>query len=271
MTRTGDTWCTVQKQWRNDGFREEWWNRIAGQIIQRVTRPADGGEERVEPKITWYGQSTVGIEFGGVRIVIDPFRIPAGQPEADVILLSHHHPGHLSPVDIARVFREHTVVYASTRAAERLDRSLNAQRLVAGDVIHHGPLTIQAVAAYNVNKFRHPGVLVHPPESQGLGFVIDIDDLSFYFAGDTDVIPEMDQIGPVDYAFLPVGGGSVMTAEEAAQAATVVQPSIAIPIHYGGPTGSLEGARRFSNLVPDQVRVWIMTPPSDSSDLQPEN
>ncbi len=162
------------------------------------------------------------------------------------------------------------MVYASLLATKTLDRSLNAKGLVPGDVIHHGALTIQAVAAYNVNTFPRPGVLVHPPESQGLGFVIDIDDLSFYFAGDTDLIPEMGQIGPVDYAFLPIGGDSVMTAEEAAQAATVVQPSIAIPIHYGGPAGSLEDARRFSNLVPDQVRVWIMSPLGDSSALQPE-
>jgi L-ascorbate metabolism protein UlaG (beta-lactamase superfamily) len=229
-----------------------------------VKGPVDGWEERVEPQVIWYGQSAVRIEAGGARIVIDPFRIPAGQPEADVILISHDHPGHLSSDDIVRVFGEHTVVYASRLATKKLDRSLNAQKLVPGDVIHRGALTIQAVAAYNVNTFPRPGVLVHPPESQGLGFVIDIDDLSFYFAGDTDVIPEMDQIGPVDYAFLPVGGDSVMTAEEAAQAATVVQPSIAIPIHYGSPTGSLADARRFGDLVPDQVRVWIMTPPGDS-------
>ncbi len=218
----------------------------------------------MELQVTWFGQSAVRFEAGRVRIVIDPFRIPDGQPEADVILISHDHPGHLSPEDIARVFGKHTVVYASPLAVERLDRSLNAQRLVPGDVIQHGALTIQAVAAYNVNKFRRPGVLVHPPENQALGFILEIDDLSFYFAGDTDVIPEMDQIGPVDYAFLPVGGDSVMTAEEAAQAATVVQPSIAIPIHYGISTGSLADARRFGDLVPDQVRVWIMAPAGDS-------
>lgn len=223
----------------------------------------------MEPLIDWYGQSAVRIEAGGLCIVIDPFRIPPSEPEADVLLVSHEHPHHLSPDDIKRVAGERTAIFASTAAVEELDPALNAQALVPGEVVHQGALTIQAVAAYNVNKFDRAGVLMHPPASRSLGFVLEIDDLSFYFAGDTDVIPEMDRIGPVDYAFLPVGGATVMTAEEAAQAATMVQPSIAIPIHYGSSSGSIEDARRFGNLVPDQVRVWILAPPGDSSASQP--
>jgi L-ascorbate metabolism protein UlaG (beta-lactamase superfamily) len=65
--------------------------------------------------------------------------------------------------------------------------------------------------------------------------------------------------GPVDYAFLPVSGRAVMTAEEAAEAVAIIQPSVAVPVHYGAMMGSIDDANRFAELVPDDVRVWIMT------------
>jgi L-ascorbate metabolism protein UlaG (beta-lactamase superfamily) len=212
----------------------------------------------VEPQITWYAESAIRIVTGGMRIIIDPFRIPDDQPETDVLLVSHDHPEHLSSRDIERVVGAHTAVFASRVAAEKLAGISNVQVIEAGDVVQHGALTMEGVPAHNVNKFTGSGALVHPPEAGSLGFLLEIDDLSFYFSGDTDVIPEMERIGPVDYAFLSVGGTTVMTAEEAAQAASSVQPSIAIPIHYGASAGTVEDACRFAELVPDQVRVWIM-------------
>lgn len=210
----------------------------------------------MEPQITRYAQSAIRIDSDGLHIYIDPFQLPEGQPPADVLLISHEHRDHLSPEDIAKIRVESTAVFASARAAEQIPGPVRALR--PGDTEQHGGLRLWAVPAYNVNKFRSPGVPFHPRENENLGFVIEVDDLSFYFAGDTDVIPEMEQIGPVDYAFLPVSGQFVMTAEEAAEAARIVQPSVAIPVHYGALVGSVEDARRFASLVPDQVRVWIL-------------
>jgi L-ascorbate metabolism protein UlaG (beta-lactamase superfamily) len=200
-----------------------------------------------------------------MRIIIDPFRIPDDQPETDVLLVSHDHPEHLSSRDIERVVGAHTAIFASPAASEKLAGISSVQVIEAGDVVQHGALTIEGLPAHNVNKFTRSGALVHPPEAGSLGFLLEIYDLSFYFAGDTDVIPEMARIGPVDYAFLPVGGTTVMTVEEAAQAASLVQPSIVIPIHYGTSAGTVEDARRFGDLVPDQVRVWIMAPSGNPS------
>ncbi|ACZ38447.1 MBL fold metallo-hydrolase [Sphaerobacter thermophilus] len=212
----------------------------------------------MEPRITWFAQSAVRIEVGDLTIYIDPYHLPDDVTPADVLLVSHHHGDHLSPDDLAKVRTEQTTVVASPAAASRLEQPV--QVLAPGETTTVGSLRIRAVPAYNIDKFRSPGVPFHPREEQHTGFVLEIDDLSFYFAADTDVIPEMDEIGPVDYAFLPVSGTYVMTAEEAAEAARRVQPSIAIPIHYGAVVGSVEDARRFAELVPDQVRVWIMEP-----------
>lgn len=212
----------------------------------------------MEPQITWYAQSAYCIDAGGLRIYIDPYHLPDDQPPADVLLISHDHSDHLSPDDIAKIRRSATVVVATERAAAKLDAPVQIIR--PGETAQYGKLGILAVPAYNVAKFRSPGVPYHPKDSGYAGFVLELDDLSFYFAGDTDVIPEMEQIGPVDYAFLPVSGKFVMTPDEAADAARIVRPTVAIPMHYGSVLGSEEDARRFAELVPDQVRVWIMTP-----------
>ena len=71
-----------------------------------------------------------------------------------------------------------------------------------------------------------------------LGFVVE-GSARVYFAGDTDLFPEMDALGPIDVALLPVAGWGLtlgpghMDAHRAAQALQLIRPKIAIPIHWG--------------------------------------
>ncbi len=214
----------------------------------------------MEPGITWHAQSSIRIEAGGMQIYVDPYHLPDGEPEADVIIISHEHGDHLSPDDIDKVRTDKTTLFANPTAAEKLGGDVVV--LKPGESATVGALKIRTVPAYTTTKFRPSGEATHPKSSDHLGLILEIDDLTFYAAGDTDVIPEMESIGPVDYAFLPVSGKYVMTPEEAAEAARIVQPSVAIPVHFGAIVGSREDAERFAELVPDQVRVWIMTPAS---------
>ncbi len=214
----------------------------------------------MDPKITWFAQSAMRIEHGGLRIYIDPFKMPEGEPPADVLMLTHSHHDHLSPDDIAKVRNDNTTVVVGPDVADKIDGPYT--ELKPNESTQIGNLSVRAVPAYTTTKFRDSGEATHPKEHQHVGFVFELDDVSFYFSGDTDVIPEMNDIGPVDYAFLPVSGVFVMTAEEAAEAARIVQPSVAIPCHYGVVVGSEEDARKFAESVPDQVRVWIMEPVS---------
>lgn len=212
----------------------------------------------MEPQITWFAQSAFRIEHGGLRIYIDPFKIPDGAPSADVLLLTHDHFDHLSAEDIAKVRSSGTQVFAGPAVAGKIDQPVT--ELKPGDQSRYNGLNVRAVPAYTTSKFRESGEATHPKESEHVGYVFEVEDLSFYFMGDTDVIPEMEGIGPVDYAFIPVSGVFVMTADEAAEAARIVQPSVAIPCHYGHVVGSVDDARSFADQVPDQVRVWIMEP-----------
>ena len=214
----------------------------------------------MDPKVTWFAQSAFRLEHGGVRIYIDPFKIPDGEPTADILLLTHDHGDHLSAADIAKVRDANTAVVAGPAVSDKIDQPFTELR--PGDATTIQNAKIRAVPAYTTSKFRESGEATHPKESQHVGYLVEIDDLTFYFLSDTDVIPEMNEIGPVDYAFVPVSGVFVMTAEEAAEAVKIIQPSVAIPCHYGVVVGSAEDARRFADLVPDQVRVWIMDPVS---------
>ena len=119
-----------------------------------------------------------------------------------------------------------------------------------------GKVSVKAVPAYNVNKFRSPGNPFHPQAALHNGYVATLDGVSVYFAGDTDQIPEMAAI-ECDVALLPVSGTYVMTAEEAAEAAKVIQPQVAVPMHYGaGVAGTSDDALVFQSRYGGKVKIF---------------
>jgi L-ascorbate metabolism protein UlaG (beta-lactamase superfamily) len=105
-----------------------------------------------------------------------------------------------------------------------------------------------------VNKFRSPGVPFHPLESGYAGFVLTVAGVRIYHAGDTDQIPEMQSLR-VDVALLPVGGHYTMTAIEAVQAAAVIRPQIAVPMHMGAIVGSRADAEYFRDQANCAVEI----------------
>jgi L-ascorbate metabolism protein UlaG (beta-lactamase superfamily) len=212
----------------------------------------------VERDIVWYAQSAFRIDVGGLRVYLDPYRLPPEQPPADIMLLSHDHSDHLCPEDIAAVRTAKTVVFAAPPAARKLDPPVVT--LAPGQSAQHGQFSVRAMAAYNVDKFRRHGVPFHPRESQHVGFVFEVAGFRFYFAGDTDPIPEMDEIGSVDYAFLPVSGTYVMTAEEAADVVRRIDARVVVPMHYGTLVGSVDDAKRLAKLTPPGVEVRLLEP-----------
>jgi L-ascorbate metabolism protein UlaG (beta-lactamase superfamily) len=110
-------------------------------------------------------------------------------------------------------------------------------------------ISVEAVPAYNINKFQPSGVPFHPKADSKNGYVVTIAGRRVYHAGDTDFIPEMRELKNIDIAFLPVSGTYVMTAQEAAEAAQAIKPKVAIPMHYATIVGSRADAERFAYLL----------------------
>jgi L-ascorbate metabolism protein UlaG (beta-lactamase superfamily) len=99
-----------------------------------------------------------------------------------------------------------------------------------GDVLELGPFKVAVVHAYNITKTRD-GRPVHP-KGFGVGYLVETGGVRMYHMGDTDFIKEITEVKDVDVLLVPIGGGSVMTPEEAADAVALLRPKIAVPIHY---------------------------------------
>jgi L-ascorbate metabolism protein UlaG (beta-lactamase superfamily) len=198
---------------------------------------------------------------GSKLIYIDPFKVTQ-RDEADLVLITHEHFDHLSLEDLEKVISPGTTIIASPLCKDGLKkvkvkemRFLDPGGRYTLGTPKTGEVEIQAVAAYNVNKFREPGKAFHPKGEKRLGFVFKMDGTTVYHAGDTDFTPEMKSVH-CDIALLPVSGTYVMTAEEAAEAAAALKPKIAVPMHYGAIVGSDSDAQKFKSLVKNcQVEI----------------
>ena len=203
-------------------------------------------------QIYWLGHDAFRID-GPLIVYLDPYRLGEGNPKADVILITHDHSDHCSPGDVAKIQGDDTTIVTVAAAAAKLQGDVRVVK--PGDRVTVKGVEVEAVPAYNVNKFRSPGVPFHPKESGYVGFVIALDGQRIYHAGDTDHIPEMADLGEMDIALLPVSGTYVMTADEAVEAAETINPKAAIPMHIGRGIGSLKDAQTFKEKAPVEVVI----------------
>jgi len=187
--------------------------------------------------IFWLGHSSIRIDAEQV-VYIDPWKLK-DPVKADLILISHPHHDHFSPGDIERIQKKGTVVVTTGDCAAELSGDVRIVK--PGDVIRVEGTEIEAVPSYNIGK------AFHPRENNWLGFVITVMGERVYYCGDTDCIPEMENMR-ADIMIVPVGGTYTMNAEEAARAVNIIRPGAAIPIHYGDIVGSVKDAERFSAL-----------------------
>jgi len=205
--------------------------------------------DELAKKITWLGHDTFRIEASKV-IYFDPFQI-AGGPRADLIFLSHDHYDHCVPEVVEQLVGPDTIVVTEKDCAANL-RGFTVEVMKPGDKKTIAGLAVEAVPAYNIDK------QFHPRQNGWLGFIVDVDGVRVYHAGDTDHIPEMKLLENIGIALLPVSGTYVMTADEAVAAAKNIKPQLAIPMHYNAIVGTDADAAQFKADLEGQVAVTIL-------------
>jgi len=204
-----------------------------------------------EIDIEFLGHSGFLISYANKKIAIDPYNTSSLVPKADIILITHSHYDHCSIKDIEKLSKQGTTIIVPVDAQSKITKikDVDMEIVEVGDKLKLGNIKIETFPAYNTNKD------FHPKREGWLGYIIKIQNIVIYHAGDTDKIPEMKNLtgyGKKDNKFialLPVSGKYCMNAEEAAEVASLISPDLAIPMHYGaGVAGTIDDAKKFVEL-----------------------
>jgi len=212
-------------------------------------------------ELKWLGHSGFLIE-NSKAIYIDPYKIREGLPKADLILITHSHYDHCSVEDIKKIVQDGTKMIMPADCQSKIahfDVQIKMEIIQPGQEMDLGSLELSAVPAYNIDKH------FHPKDEGWIGYLIKMKNVVIYHAGDSDLIPEMQKLtgykqpGKDFVALLPIGGRFTMNFEEAAEAAKLIKPTVAIPMHYGSIVGSEEDAKEFKELCAESgIKVEIL-------------
>jgi len=216
-------------------------------------------------QLTWLGHASFKLKTKEGKIVyIDPeVERYAGLwgmlEKADLILISHWHPGHGSIDTINHIMTDNTKIFGAREAASEI---YGCEAMQIGQEKDIGWLKLKAVPAYTPRRPEH--------DERGniLGFVIEVDGKKVYNASDTELIPEMQALGSVDIAILPVGGTDTMSATEAVRVVELLKPKVAIPSHWGRKEGTVDDAELFRELVEARTETKVIViNPGESAEI----
>ena len=232
-------------------------SRLFGRDKKAVSYPQDSITARDGKTITFtfYAHASVGIEWNGVQLYLDPVGDFdwQSQPKADVILVSHSHYDHLEMSTIEQLQTPQTVVVCDKTSADAFEHDCITMLPGSTSVPVEG-VTIRAVAAYNTTEGHTD---FHPQSREDCGYIVTIGGTSIYLAGDTEDNEDVMAVTGVDVAFLPVNQPYTMTPEQATMAVTTLCPKIYYPYHYGqvdNPTDVEALAKTLESVTDVRIR-----------------
>ena len=184
-----------------------------------------------ELQVEIFGHASVRLDIAGKHIYVDPYSEVcdfSGKTPADLILITHNHYDHYDEKAYSEIETPGTtfIVSADVGAVDGRYTVLANDEMCTWNGIQ-----VFAVEAYNVNRRNPEGKLFHP-RGKGNGYVLDFDGFKLYVAGDTEPVPEMQDLPRIDLAFLPKNLPYTMTDEEFIKAANLIKPRYLYAYHY---------------------------------------
>ena len=183
--------------------------------------------------ITCIKHGSIEINYDGTEIQIDP--VGAGVkpitdyaqfPKANIILITHEHKDHFDREAITCIRTKATSVYSNTAVYNMYRNSIPLKN---GEIIQYAEdIKIEAVPAYNYTE----GHEMFHPKGRDNGYILTLDGLRIYIAGDTEDIPEIADIKNIDIAFLPCNQPYTMTVDQLVKVARTISPKVLFPYHY---------------------------------------
>ena len=208
----------------------------AGMPVTTDTYEVDVFKTKSGKAVTFHAltHASIRIQYDGKEIEIDPVTKLgnktidyAAMPKADYLFVTHEHGDHFNQEAIKILSGEKTRFITNQRCAEMYGSGevmKNGDKLLLAD-----DFTIEAVPAYNYSEGR---TQFHP-KGRDNGYILTIDGLRIYIAGDTEDIPEMSAVKDIDIAFLPCNQPYTMTPDQLVKAAKIIKPKVLFPYHYG--------------------------------------
>lgn len=195
------------------------------------------------------------LRFGGQVIHIDPWSQGdySSQPRADLILITDIHQDHMDKALVDRLKKESTVIIGPAAVAKTIS---GITVMNNGEKKQAGEIGIEAVPMYNIKRGPQPGALYHT-KGRGNGYILTLGGKRLYISGDTEAIPEMEDLKNIDITFICMNLPYTMTPEEAAAAVRAFRPRVVYPYHYrGSDLNAFASALKNEKGIEVRLREW---------------
>lgn len=233
--------------------------KLKGRPVTTSTAEVDVFKTKTGKTVRFHAlmHACIRIQYGEMELEIDPVRKLgsrtidyAQMPKPDFILVTHEHGDHFDPEAIKLLTRTNTRFITNSRCAQMAGYGLvmknGDKEELASDI------KVEAVPAYNTTEGR---TQFHP-KGRDNGYILTLDGLRIYIAGDTEDIPEMADIKDIDIAFMPCNQPYTMTTDQLVRAARIVRPKVLFPYHYGQTDVSALPAQLEADGIDVRIRHY---------------
>jgi L-ascorbate metabolism protein UlaG (beta-lactamase superfamily) len=197
-------------------------------------------------KLTWLGHSCVLLE-GSRKVIIDPFAPDLNIPgKPDMVAVTHAHADHLGitlDLGIKTIANNELAYYLK-------EKGLIVEPMNIGGTIEVDGIVFTMTMAQHSSWIEDAGIGMYG--GTAAGYIITIDGITVYHAGDTGLFGDMRLIGEIyhpDIALLPIGGRYTMGPREAMMAAEFIGAPVVIPVHYNSTPRIMQDANEFKRVI----------------------